>query len=54
MAVQATLFTCLLSKQFANAFTSSFKFLKFRWSGITLFKEFRLPIYEAAQNATQG
>jgi hypothetical protein len=34
-----------LSKQFADAFTSPLKFLKFRGSGITLFKEFRPPIY---------
>ena len=38
-----------LSQQFADAFTSPLKFLKFRGGGITLFKEFRLPIYQAAQ-----
>src|SRR5882724_7022303 len=38
-----------LSQQFADAFTSPLKFLKFRGSGVTLFKEFRLPIYEVAQ-----
>jgi len=43
------LFLRQLSEQFADALTSPLKFLKFRWSGITLFKEFRLPIYQAAQ-----
>jgi hypothetical protein len=38
-----------LSKQFTDAFTSPFKFLKFRWGWVALLEKLRLSSYESAQ-----